>query len=309
MLPRRLLLVLPDHIRGYFAPLVEAWNENNISIEIQTYQDKSIPGLIAVADMARGFDAVLLAGDARFAPRTVLSGPFVSSGGNKIPISWLPFRNAGSLSKFIQTATDLQLRKRSKVAIGLLSQRLPRYLQVADKMEEELTWQSGIVEIFRWTSELVIPEDMLSGINCGLGAAIYLGHGRPVGWSGYYGVRICHFADFAQKPLGSVLSLCCHTANRRNTGISFSENLVTEGIASSAFGATMATLYTDNTRWAVNICHSLNKGIATIGELLADAAPMSRSGVEAYRLIGDPLAPLYSDFGSIDSARKIKIYR
>jgi hypothetical protein len=256
----------------------------------------------------KGFDAAMLVGDARYAPRTVISKPFISIDGKRLPVGWLPVRNRDSLMKFIATATEVHLRKRHRITLGLLSQRQPRYMQVANKMEGELKGLSRKLTLFRWTSELVYPEDMLAGINCGMGAVIYLGHGRPVGWAGYYGVRMQHMKDFADRPAGAILSLCCNTANRHNVGFSFSENLVMEGLTASSFGAVRATQHTDNTRWAVNICHSLARGINTVGDLIVDAVPLTKSAINSYRLIGDPLAPLFSDQEAFRFAKKIKVY-
>jgi hypothetical protein len=306
---RRLLLMLPEKLRQHFSPLVEAWNEQNISVEFHEYFDNKIPGENYIGNIAKGFNALMVVGDSRFAPRSVISKPFIVLDGTKIPVAWLPVRNSGSLLKFVNAASSVQMRKRKTVAVGLLSQRLPKYLQVADKMENELKRQSAKNKSFRWTSELVYPEDMLNGVNCGIGAAIYIGHGRPVGWAGYFGIRMHHLIDFINEPAGAIISLCCHTASRRNVGISFSENLVMEGVSASAFGATQSTLFSDNTRWAVNICKSLSKGVTTIGELVVDAAPMSPSSVNSYRLIGDPFAPLFSTPESLRIAKRIKTYR
>jgi hypothetical protein len=308
MQPKQLLLMLPENLRQHFSPLVEAWREQNISTGFYEYQDRNIPGENDLTGMAKGFDAVMLAGDSRFSPQKVISKPFITIDDKKIPVGWLPVKDAETLSRFINTASEIQKRKKNRVAVGLLSQRTSQYLQVIEKMEKELKGQSKEITSFRWTSELVFPEDMLMGINCGIGAAIYVGHGRPVGWSGYFGIRMQHFIDFANEPVGSVLSLCCNTASRKNVGVSFSENLVMEGISASAFGAIRTTLFSDNTRWAVNVCHSLGKGITTIGDLITDAAPMSKSGITSYRLIGDPLAPLYAGTESIRFAKKIKVY-
>ncbi|HOY31666.1 MAG TPA: C25 family cysteine peptidase [Bacteroidales bacterium] len=308
MLRKRLLIVLPENLRQHFSPLVDAWSSQNITPDFFEYRDKKLPAEGQITTLAAGYDAVMLAGNFRFAPRNIVSKPFMLTNEKKIPVSWLPVKNTDTLNKFINTAALVQNRKKFKIALGLLAQRNRQYLQVADKMENEFRDLHKDITYFRWTSELVFPEDMMSGINCGMGAVIYLGHGRPVGWAGYYGIRMKHFHDFFNEPAGCFLSLCCHTANRRNVALSFSENLVTEGIAASAFGSVNASFFTDNTRWAFNICNSLKKGIDTIGELITDAAPMNKSAISSYRLIGDPFAPIYATASSVKTAKKIKIY-
>ena len=305
---KKLLLVIPGDLLEAFSPLIETWKGQAISAKAHIYPEKEIPKEKLVSKIAGGFDAVMLVGDARYAPRTVIPRPFITSDGKKLPLSWLPVRNAGTLSKFITAACEVHSRKRHRITIGLLAQRQPRYLQVADKLQYQLKELSRKLTLFRWTSELVYPEDMLAGINCGMGTVIYLGHGRPVGWAGYYGIRIQHMVDFSDRPAGTVMSLGCNTASQNKVGFSFNEHLVMEGIAASTFGAVRATLHTDNTRWAVNVCHSLARGVNTIGELIVDAAPMTKSSVNSYRLIGDPMAPLFSDQEAFRFAKKIKVY-
>jgi hypothetical protein len=149
---------------------------------------------------------------------------------------------------------------------------------------------------------------MLRGINSGMGLSIYLGHARPKGWVGYYGIRIHHLQAYKNEPMGAVLSICCHTASRKRTGISFSENLVYQGLAASSFGAVTATKHTDNTKWAVNLTEGVLRGYQTIGELLMASLPQHKSAISAYRLIGDPLAPVGSTDAAIALAEEIKIY-
>jgi hypothetical protein len=308
MLHKKLLLVIPEDFLATFSPLIDAWKGQEISVEIHHYPEDQLPKEGFLTKISKGFDAVMLAGAARYAPRTVISKPFIVVDKKRLPVGWLPVRNQDSLLKFIAAASEVQSRKRHRITLGLLSQRQPRYMQVANKMEGELKELSRKLSLFRWTSELVYPEDMLAGINCGMGGVIYLGHGRPVGWAGYYGIRIQHMKDFADRPAGAILSLCCNTANRHNVGFSFSENLVMEGLAASSFGAVRATQHTDNTRWAVNVCHSLTKGINTVGDLIVDAVPLTKSATNSYRLMGDPLAPLFSDKEAFTIAKKIKVY-
>jgi hypothetical protein len=179
------------------------------------------------------------------------------------------------------------------------------YLRLSERIELLLKQP---IQSFRWTSDVISREAVVDGLGVGLGLAIYLGHGRPSGWVGYYGMRKRHFDAFRGEPLGSMLSLCCQTASRRRIGLSYAEALPLMGVAAASFGAVTETRHTDNTRWAVRICECLNSGVKTIGELLVRAAPANASATLPYRLIGDPLAPLEAEIAGAQRAAAVPTY-
>jgi hypothetical protein len=137
---------------------------------------------------------------------------------------------------------------------------------------------------------------------------IYVGHGRPIGWVGYRGLRAHHFEHFGGEPLGAIVSLCCRTASRRRTGLSYAEALPLAGVAAASFGAVTDTRHTDNTRWAVRMCETVLEGVDTIGELVVRSAPPSASATSAYRIMGDPLAPLSAPRTGETRARAVRTY-
>jgi hypothetical protein len=155
-------------------------------------------------------------------------------------------------------------------------------------------------------------DSSVAGANLGLG--LYVGHGRPMGWVGYHGVRAHHFLGSEEvreprrEPMGAILSLCCRTASRRRVGLSYTESLPLMGVAAASFGAVKETFHSDNTRWAVGVCTALTEGARTVGELLVRAAPASPAALASYRLIGDPFAPLGSDDRSLRRANRVRTY-
>jgi hypothetical protein len=187
----------------------------------------------------------------------------------------------------------VQRRAEQQVSVALLGQWHPQYLRVADRIESLL---ASRLALLRWTGEVIGREALLPALRTGLGLALYVGHGRPVGWVGYHGVRGHHFATASgtrdREPLGALLSLCCRTASRRRVGLSYAEALPLQGVAAASLGATTDTLHTDNTRWAVGLCDALLAGARRIGELVVRGAPVSPEACAPYRLIGDPMAPL-----------------
>jgi len=284
--------------------LFEAYGARGIRTELVCY-DGRLPELARCVD-GSAFDAVLVGRDANFAPSSVLGAPWLAeAAGRRIPVACLPLTAAETVRRFATRAAQVQLRSRDVTALALLAQWQPRYLRVADRIQALL---QGNTPTVRWTEELIGRSELVDALGTGLGLGLYVGHGRPVGWAGYHGTRSKHFVACAGKPLGAVVSLCCRTASRLRTRLSYAEWLPMLGVAAASFGAISDTLHTDNTRWAVRICEVLREGVATIGELIVRAAPLDPAAARAYRLIGDPLAPLATEHGAWMRASSIAIH-
>lgn len=303
-MPRSLLLVAPRPNRGDLAPLLAAYERRRIAVVPWWYAGE-IPHEDEIARAATGQDAVLLAGRRARAPRTVLSGPVLATGdGRIVPVGWVPVADRASLRRFATAAARVHTRGQSTASVAVLAQRHPRYLRLAGRVGAILADRP----VFRWTAEALVPEDMVAGLASGLGAAIYLGHGRPIGWVGYYGLRAHHFDQFEGEPVGAVLSLCCLTASRRRTGLSFAEALPLRGVCGAVFAAVTSTLHTDNTRWAVRLSDAMLAGARDLGELVLKALPPGRSQVAAYRIIGDPLTPLRAPASGRRRASTVEVH-
>lgn len=312
---RRLLLCAPRREAHALEELVQAWRDAAIDVDTYTF-DAATPDVSALVAGARDrLDAALLVASARRAPATVLAAPVATRrDGRRIPVAWLPSRGPASLRRFAAAAARVQRRAGGRRALALLGQWLPNYLRVADRMRTLAS--DGGVFAFRWTGDALTRESMIGALGCGLGLALYVGHGRPMGWVGYHGVRAHHFEDDlagerevpSREPMGAILSLCCRTASRRRVGMSYAESLPLLGVAAATFGAVGDTLHSDNTRWAVGVCEALASGASTVGELLVRAAPASPSALSSYRLIGDPLAPLGCDERSLRRALRVRTY-
>jgi hypothetical protein len=316
---RRLLLCAPRHAAAALAELGEAWRERGIAVDHAVF-DAAAPD---VARLVRGegsrWDAALLVASPRRAPATALPAPFadVSSGRGctrRVPLAWLPAASPVALGRFAAAAARVHRRAGTRRAVALLGQWLPPYLRVTERMQRLV---GADVRPFRWTGDALTREDMVGALGCGLGLALYVGHGRPMGWVGYHGVRAHHFeagdavhgaARRRREPLGAILSLCCRTASRRRVGTSYAEALPLLGVAAASFGAVGDTLHSDNTRWAVGVCDALAGGAQTVGELLVRAAPASPTALESYRLIGDPFAPLLSEAAAVSRAARVRVH-
>lgn len=296
---------MPQSHLDDFAALLEAWRGRGIDVEVLPYES-AMPDMARLTAARTRLDAVLLAGPARYAPGTALPGPILhNSAGQPVAAAWFPVKNSETNHRFAAAAARVHRRARQTTGVALLGQWHPRYLRLADRIE---TLLNGGLKTFRWTGEAIGRQEVVAALGSGLGLALYVGHGRPVGWVGYYGMRSRHFEDFRGEPLGGMLSLCCRTASRRRTGLSYAEALPMMGVAAASFGAVTETLHTDNTRWAVRICEALLSGVDSLGELILRAAPPNPSALRPYRLIGDPLAPLSAELSGLQKAGRVKTY-
>ena len=274
----------------------------------EAYEQRHHPVLIESADLlpddeirslATEVDALLLVGKRRHSPRTACPGPLVSGpDGRIIPVGWLPDVGVEPLGEFARTAAKLHRRAAGdappSTSVAILGQWNSKYLNLANRIERCLSDGPTAVPVLRWTSDQLIREDMVRGVGTGVAVAIYVGHGRPVGWVGYRGTRIHHFdcEHSARHPVGLVISLACLTASRRRTALSFAEALPLSGVAAAAFGAVTETQHSDNARWALRMAAALKNQPPSVGSLIAASAPPEKRARRTYRLLGDPLAPL-----------------
>ena len=221
------------------------------------------PGPVeALCEAAEGAEGLLLVDDRRRAPRTALPGPFlVDPAGRAVPAGWLPDLGSG-LEVFAKAAARVQRRSGPTGPIAVLGQWEPRYLQLAGRLEANLS-RGGPppFPVLRWTSERITRADLVHGLRLGLGVGIYFGHGRPKGWAGYHGLRASHLVEAGGEPLGALFSVTCLTANRWRVGLSFSEAVVTGGAAAAAVGAVDVVAHVDNMRWMLGLadCTSLRR--------------------------------------------------
>lgn len=277
-------------VRVFRAPVIDArlgpWNE-------------------ALAEAA----GVLFIGDRRRSPRHGLPGIFARDpSGRRVPIGWLP-----EVPERIEAFADAAARvvhRRGEGRVGgplaLLGQWDERVLRLISDLEHRLGSGGGDWELFRWSSERITRLEMLKALGTGPAAALYFGHGRPVGWAGYHGVRAEHLEATAGAPLGAVLSITCHTANRWRVGLSFAEELVLRGVAAAAVGATSRTVHLENGLLMVKLTGALRESNpGTLADLLLAADLTETEATQTYRIIGDPLAPLVADPLAAERARAV----
>ena len=254
-----------------------------------------------------GAAGVLLVGDRRHAPRTVVDGPFVvGKDGAAVPLGWVPLPSSRGPGLRALVATTCRVAPRSESApVAVLGQRSPRYRRLGERTVHHL----GGVPALRWGAERVTREDLVAGLAAGLGVAVYLGHGRPSGWAAYRGLRAEHLAPLAAEPLGCLLSVTCWTASRRGVGSSFCEQVVLSGAAATSVGAVRPVEHLASTRVVLALAAALRVGAADAATLLRatllDDAGDPVPEAADLRLCGDPLASLGAAQGAAEQASAV----
>jgi hypothetical protein len=264
----------------------------------------TLAGEDEAADLVGEVDAVLVVGERRRSPRTAVAAPFaVRPDGRRVPVGWVPDTGWDGVRRFAAAAARIHERRSGARSVAVLAQRSRRYRDLSGRIVRLLDESEGAVRPLRWTADELGREELGRGLGYGLSAAVYVGHGRPVGWVGYAGTRAQHLAD-AEEPTAAVLSLTCLTASRRRVALSFAEAIVLQGAAGAAFGAVCSTDHRWNARWALRLTRALGSGCATVGELVL-SAEQDDPAVAGYRIVGDPVAPLRDAPGAAERAEAL----
>ncbi len=289
-------------------PLLDHWHHGP-GLRLLPWGAVAGGGSRAVSALADGAAAVLVVGPRERSPRTVLPGPVLTArDGRVVPAAWLPATSAQDLARFAHTAVAVHARAArvtgradagrpasgAPCTLAVLGERHPRFDRLVDRIVRLGGEADDGCRVRRATAYELSRDDLVDLLASGPALGLYVGHGRPVGWVGYAGTRARHLADAVSleghRPAGAVVSLTCHTASRRRTGLSFAESLPLRGVAAATLGAVTSSVHTGNARWALRIARGLGSA-RTIGDLVVMVAPHDPHAA-TYRLLGDPTAPL-----------------
>ncbi|WP_377640121.1 hypothetical protein [Oryzobacter terrae] len=260
------------------------------------------PDTADLSRLASGSGALLLVGPRNRAPRTVLPGPVVTdASGRAVAAAWLPMTSARDVARFAAAAARVHDRGGAGTTrtLVVLGERQPRFDRLAERVTAigaEAGAGAGGADLRtrRCTAYDLTRDDTVALLAAGPALGVYVGHGRPVGWVGYAGMRAHHLAAAAaspgHEPMAALLSLTCRTASRRRTGLSFAEALPLAGVATATLGAVGPTRHTANARWAVRVARDAGSA-RTVGDLVVAISPHDPHAAD-HRLVGDPTAPL-----------------
>jgi peptidase C25-like protein len=156
-------------------------------------------------------------------------------------------------------------------------------------------------------------RELIAELARGPKLVVYLGHGRPRGWSGYQGVRWRHVEACAQaRRVGVMLALACDTLGQPREGPSFGMRWVTGGRAAAYIGAAGPIDVEDGLALSSRLASRLaSASDARAGELLAGLAselaegphPGAARALAQLRLAGDSLARLPGSVRSAEGRR------
>lgn len=309
--PRSWVLIGSETAIQPLAPLIEAHQVSQPVrlIQIDPNEAISIDRLQALAlpDTA----SILWIGPPHQSPRTAVPGLFLTAhDGRKIPIGWLP-NLPDRLAIYAQAAATVVSRSQATQSTRSLAFLGPRDDRSQDLIKQlEATFKPLPYATFQWTADRIRQPDVQQALSCGLGAALYVGHGFPNGWAGYGGVTFDRFADVPHwKAIGALLCLTCHNASRHRVSLSFAEEWVLSGRCGVAIAATGATRHTLNRVFAERLCQAIQADVPdTIAPTLAhylSHPSLQRLPLARYRIIGDPAMPLLGAEGSIEAATAV----
>lgn len=198
--------------------------------------------------------------------------------------------NASLLSKQTEsTSAQLVCQRPRRLVLAMWKDS---YLRRADTLQSGLEKAYGKAGVERWTADLVSRTSLSQKLATHrIPLAVYLGHGRERGWSGYRGLRLHHLRPPAE-PVGLLVSLSCET-------LAFGQQLLEEGYVQAFLGSKYALAIPGLTRLVGGLARVFSmeeKPPITAAELMSklDEYVSASSSVELkevwsqLQLIGNP---------------------
>jgi hypothetical protein len=173
-----------------------------------------------------------------------------------------------------------------------------RFLDLGD----ELLCRLAPLEPLDWRADRLSRSSLAARLATGPAFALYVGHGRARGWSGYQAFRWCDVAAEPQcHPSGTVVALACDTLTRHRMVVPFGVRLVGTGRACAYLGvaASLPTTVAETLARVAADC-LVADAPRTVGDLLRavdarlvrDGEVAARRALSGFRLVGSPLAPV-----------------
>jgi hypothetical protein len=242
-------------------------------------------------------DAVLLVAPRTRALARLLPGPVVQG----VPVGIVQADGAAELGPWLAAVAPAP---DPEPAWAVLAMAKDAYLGLARRFRDRLrAGADDRVRVPDWMADRYTAAEAAAALAGGPRLAVYLGHGRPNGWSGYQGFRWTHVA--AAPPVracGTVIGFSCRNLKHVRGALPFGTRWVTEGRAAAFLGAVSDVGTEAGFTLADELARELAEGgHESIGQVLAaldrrlavdpSLAPAHRE-LRRFRLIGNPLQPL-----------------
>jgi hypothetical protein len=193
----------------------------------------------------------------------------------------------------------------SGVVLAVFAMWKPFYLGWGERLAAALEAGYGGrgIAVRKPFADAVTREEACAELAAGPRLALYLGHGRQRGWSGYRGLRWRHVAAAPlREPVGALLALTCDNLKDGDGSLpSFGERWIDAGRAGAFFGAVDALAVPPLERIALVLEDLFAAGAArdlagllaaTDAAVAGEADPAVGQAWRRFRLLGDPLRPL-----------------
>ncbi len=246
-------------------------------------------------------DGILLIAPRRRAPGRLLPAPVLHG----IPIGLVQADRAEQLGPWLQ-AVAVRRRDNSESRWATMAMNKELYLQWGRRFAGWLkTGAAGRqVRVVSWLADMVPRDKLCKLLATGPCLAVYSGHGRARGWSGYRALRWHHItAVKPERPCGTIFGLACDTLKRTRGIVPFGCRWVEEGRACAYVGSVARLGIKANEALARILGEILARGrCRTVGQLLSavdncltqrSELSDARRALATYRLIGHPLQELY----------------
>lgn len=295
MARERLTVVAPAPMRGVLEDGLGAVGFQTLFVPRPRAAPRS-PDPYGIQEIAgscpgRQHGVVLVAPRSR-SPEDVVPGPVIGSRAVGLLFADRPHQ----LEPWLESLT----RERARVPEWvMLAMWKAYYMRVARRFKGRLR-ERNPEGTTSWLADSVTREELCRRLGGGPDLAIYFGHGRARGFTGYRGLR-WHHVDEApfERACGTVIGFACDTLDRARGAFPFGCAWVQGGRAAAYLGSVGSVGVIPNTALAMLTLEQLAQGsVCSLAGLLlgidreiAERPQLRSAGraFESYRVIGNPL--------------------
>ncbi len=295
MKKKQLLCITPGSFRK---SLKEAYQKAGVEITFHSRQIKNSAkkndpyGITSILSRKRSkIDGVLLVSPINRSPSTVLPGPVIGG----IPCGVVFANTPSHLKPWLNNFN----KRSSKRGWAVMSMFQNYYLIWGKRF---LKWFRNIHKgpVASLFENQVSRSELVNYIATGPSLLLYVGHGRPSGLTGYYGLRWCHIAEAKNPvPCGAVVCFSCSTLKQNRGKPGFGMEWVASGRAGAFLGSVASVKIKSNSIVAAQAGNVFNTGKKMeIGSLMQaiqqrlESTPKLSEGLQSfntYRIVGNPL--------------------
>ncbi len=175
------------------------------------YDEKTITALARKNEIAKGTVIIF----SKYGRITAAQFPKICT--SDLLISLFFYKTLSDISNWIEAIGNYNESPPNEVLV--LGMMKPFYIKWAERVYNCLrNKRYGEEKTSKHLPDITTNIELANQLSQGCILAIYVGHGRSRGWSGYRGFRWSHISRFNQKkPIGTVISLSCNSVKQDKT--------------------------------------------------------------------------------------------